>query len=369
MRSSPWTAAADGFVARQDERQSAHLLRRFAVREHGPRFWAALWALGAAAVLAALAPAVVDSGPPLRGPDVVFILAAGSFIACGLIAWRRRPDNHSGRLMTATGFAALIHPLLSQLGSPLATTLALLLYSAWTIGYVVLLLTFVTGGRPASKVDWALAGAFTFTLVVLQLAWMVFLEREDNLLLVSADAQTAETIDEGRRWLTALSSLAVAVVLAVRWRAASRARRRALLPGVVGGLSALLFTILLVDGLLAATPSEPLWWLANGALMLVPAAYLAGLLRSRLARGGLAALLLELRTMRGDELQRALGRAAGDPSLEVVDGETTPPRMAGRSIAPIEHEGRRVAALVYDDSLDDDPELVNGVRARSEERV
>ena len=69
-----------------------------------------------------------------------------------------------------------------------------------------------------------------------------------------------------------MASLAVALVLATRWSAASRPRRRALMPGVVGAVSALLFAALLVDGLVADTVSEPLWWVANGALLPVPAA-------------------------------------------------------------------------------------------------
>jgi hypothetical protein len=128
----------------------------------------------------------------------------------------------------------------------------------------------LTGGRLESNVDRFLVGVFTVSLLVLQVVWLLFLEREGNLLVVAGDPQVAQVIDEGRRWLTAGASLVVALVLAARWRAASRPRRRALVPGLVGILSALLFTALLVDGLVATRPSEPLWWLANGALMLVP---------------------------------------------------------------------------------------------------
>jgi signal transduction histidine kinase len=265
--------------------------------------------------------------------------------------------------MTATGFAALAYPLLSQLDGAAAATVGLLLSSAWTIGYVALLLTFATGGRIASPVDAALVATFTLTLLVLQFTWMLFLDMPGNLLLVDGDAQAAEVIDEGRRWLTAVASLCVAIVIGARWLSASRARREALLPSVVGCVSAVLFTGLLVDGLTRETPSEHLWWLANGALLLVPAAYLAGLLRSRLARAGLAPLLLQLRGMRGEELETALARALGDPTLELVrDGAVAPP-AAGRSVAPIERDGREIAALVYDDSRDNDPALVEAVTA------
>jgi signal transduction histidine kinase len=87
---------------------------------------------------------------------------------------------------------------------------------------------------------------------------------------------------------------------------------------------------------------------------------------SRPPRRGLAELLRELRGMRGEALQAALGRALGDPDLVVVhatpDG-TLPAPDDRRSVAPVERDGRQFAALVYDASLDDDPELVEAVAA------
>jgi len=363
MQLMPRETTAEGFVARLAPHEGTDVLGRFMLREHGPAFWRVLWSAGAVAAVAALIPAVNDRGPHLQGPDVVFILAAASFIACGLIAWRRRSDNHSGRLMTTTGFAALAFPLLIQVERAPATTLAQLLYSAWTIGYVALLLTFATGGRLASLVDTALVAMFTLALLVLQFTWLLFANLEDNVLLIRDDAAIAQSIDEWRRWLTAAASLAVAVVIAARWKAATRPRREALLPGVVGGVSALLFTALLVDGLVHDAPSKALWWVANGALLLMPAAYLAGLLRSRLARGGLAPLLLELRSLRGEQLRAALARALGDPTLELVGAGTVTEPGAHRSVASLERDGHELAAIVYDDSLDNDPELVEAVRA------
>jgi signal transduction histidine kinase len=87
---------------------------------------------------------------------------------------------------------------------------------------------------------------------------------------------------------------------------------------------------------------------------------------SRPPRRGLAELLRELRGMRGEALQAALGRALGDPDLVVVhatpDG-TLPAPDDRRSVALVERDGRQFAALVYDASLDDDPELVEAVAA------
>jgi signal transduction histidine kinase len=172
-------------------------------------------------------------------------------------------------------------------------------------------------------------------------------------------------------WLASISCLAVAAVIGAPWKAASRPRRRALLPSVAG-ISALLFFAAVQQ----ATPLA-LQWLAVCSLLLVPAAFLAGLLRSKLARGGLAALVPELRTMRGTELEAALARTLGDPGLVVAyrvphrsayvraDGAAVRMPVAGeeRRIVPVERNGREIAALLYDASLDDDPELVEAVSA------
>ena len=59
--------------------------------------------------------------------------------------------------------------------------------------------------------------------------------------------------------------------------------------------------------------------------------------------------------MRSEELQPAVAKALGDPSAEIVLGR--PPVEPGRSLAPIDDD----ASLVYDASLDDDPELIEAV--------
>jgi signal transduction histidine kinase len=131
-------------------------------------------------------------------------------------------------------------------------------------------------------------------------------------------------------------------------------------------------TSLLVD-----SPVIPLVWILNTALLTVPAALLWGLLRSRLARGGLADLLRELGTRRGVQLEAGLAKVLGDPWLVLayrvpggrsyIDGSGRPvalPAPGGdRTAAPIERDGRELGMLVYDASLDDDPELVEAVAA------
>ena len=90
----------------------------------------------------------------------------------------------------------LAAPILSQIDSAPAFTLVTLVNEMWIIVYVTLILSFVTGGRLVSTVDRVLVGMFFVGLFVLQFAVMLFLEHEDNLLLVRPDAGLANALDE-----------------------------------------------------------------------------------------------------------------------------------------------------------------------------
>ena len=93
IRFTPWGAAAGDLVTKPVGRRSARVLTRFDGPPRSPAFWFSLWAAAAALELAALAPAVLgDETAP--GYRIVFRLIGGSFAACGLIAWHRRPDGN-----------------------------------------------------------------------------------------------------------------------------------------------------------------------------------------------------------------------------------------------------------------------------------
>jgi signal transduction histidine kinase len=322
-------------------------------------------------------PVIFPGEEHVAAEQVVYRLIGGSFAACGLIAWRRRPDSRSGLLMAVAGAGFFVSALLVQIEAPAAQTAAILLQELWAPVFVALLLTFLTGGRLESTVDWLLVGALVLALWVGQFVWLLFYEQEGNLLAVFPNADIADAVDKGQRSLAGLACVAVAVVVAARWRAASRPRRRALLPSVAGSAALLLFAALLTNDIVTGSRSQTVLWLAIVSLVSVPAAFLVGLLRSRLARGGLADLFRDLKTTRGFALQEALAKTLGDPSLVVAyrlpeslgyadaDGRPVlvPPVAGDRSAATVESDGIELAALVYDASLDDDPELVEAVRA------
>src|SRR4029079_6672303 len=96
-------------------------------------------------------------------------------------------------------------------------------------------------------------------------------------------------------------------------------------------------------------------WIATCSLITVPIAFLAGLLRSRLGRGGVAALSRDVRAIGRVELQTALARVLGDPQLLLAfphgDGfadaagrpMTVPAAEAGRAVTPVDPHGAAVA--------------------------
>jgi signal transduction histidine kinase len=114
-------------------------------------------------------------------------------------------------------------------------------------------------------------------------------------------------------------------------------------------------------------------------MLLVPLGFLEGLLRTRLSRAAVGDLVIELggEPMHREDLVRALARRMGDPSLEIayvvsdgrgyVDASGFPYELpgegSGRAVTVLESEGRSIAALVHDEALAHDPEIVEAVAA------
>jgi signal transduction histidine kinase len=328
---------------------SRSVVNRFAVPARGPAFWAALWALLVAAETAAVT-SIVFADDPVPGYRAIFRLVGGAYVACGLIGWRRRPDSYSGPLMVAVGFGLLVEPVFSQFDNPTIRLFGDLLEDVWAIPMVALLVTFLHGGRLEGTAERVLVGVVIFQAFV-ELLRHLFLPREGNFLLVQADAGIADAFLAVFVLCVIFACLGTAVVIGVRFARASPPRRRAMGPSVAGIVCLLFFAA--VNSLDIVV----LAYLAVTSLLLIPAAFLYGLLRSRLARGGVADLFGEIRTLRGEELQARLARAAGDPSLELVRGNPGPV-APGRAVAALDG-----GALVYDPALDEDPELVEVIAA------
>jgi signal transduction histidine kinase len=112
-------------------------------------------------------------------------------------------------------------------------------------------------------------------------------------------------------------------------------------------------------------------------LAAVPVALVVGLLRTHLAHGAVATLLLALERLPASAVRDALARALRDPSVEVAfwvpdqrgyvdpDGRPvpSPTETDERAVIHLSHEDDRIAAISHDPALGEDPELVESVAA------
>ena len=344
-------------------------------------------ATGAAAfACAALAIVSVEQGQ-LRGDAVSlarFTIVAGvSFICAGLIASARRPERWTGSLMIAAGFALFAQTLIDADRSfPFTLGLTALGIPAAILMHLVLVFP---DGRLHSGWERLVVGVAYFNAIVVQGVMLMFMDVghvggcpcPENLLFIRDDMTTHMRLMSVERYLGLAVAVAVLVDLAARWRVATPLLRRALAPiVVVGGLAiALLAATLLASSLPYQGAPYRLQSAQHLAFGLVPIAYLIGLWRARLGRAGASDLIVELgRGLELGQLRDAIGQALRDPSLELgfwirdpdeyVDVAGRPISVAptpGRAVTVLERHGRKVAALVHDPALTENPALLDAV--------
>ncbi|HEX2303871.1 MAG TPA: PAS domain S-box protein [Gaiella sp.] len=344
---------------------------------------AAAVALGVALYAGALV--LVVTGEP-REPQTLnlfaLVLVAGLvFTVTGAIAAWRRPNNRTGAQMMAVG-------LLWSLGALQATNTSL----PFTVGFVLsglafaafahLILSYPTGllRREDRPLVWAVLGLVTLGPLAITLV-------DPSPIPTCENCPESAFLVADRPGLTravtvalTLSALAVATVFAVRlvrrYRLASPPLRRVLGPVYLVTLVALVDLVASgVVGTVDASAGLVVELVAICSLALMPIAFLAGILRTRLARAGIADLVIAVGN--GTPLKAALADALGDPSLDLaywspqrqgwVDDEgrtlSEPIARGAHAARVVEHGGKRVAALLHDRSLADQHELVDAVAA------
>jgi hypothetical protein len=274
----------------------------------------ALWPLGIAAVAAGFV-LLFDGEGGVTFADVILRSVGGSFIACGLIAWQRRPDSPTGGWMTLTGFTLLAGQLLAEAGAPAAYTLGEVVATWWYVPFAALVLSF-PGGRIGARTDRLIVAGFVFGGVVLQLLWLLFLQfppGRENVILISADDGVADAIDQFQRLFNSTMGAVLAGAGAMRWLRASPPLRRLLLPTLAGSAAVL---ILALQGYYRAVAGEFVrsnQEITAIVLFSVPLAYLLGILRSHYARAGMADLVVALQSAPDvKRLSGLLGAALGD---------------------------------------------------------
>jgi signal transduction histidine kinase len=287
------------------------------------------------------------------------VLAAASFIAAGMVAWRVRPHNRLGLLSVVVGVLWILakFPLwLPEWAHDWAR-------GAWAAVLVHLVLAVPTGrlDRPASRAVVALAYVTAAVAVLL-----------DTLAPPGGDELNVAAVVGG-----AVGGLLVVALQLARWHDSSPSQRRALTPVfAAAALAAALFVV--SRPVAAAGVVAPLLTAATQvAFAAMPLAYLAGVLRRRIDRGGVAELVVRLdQAPEPTSFQRALSETLHDPTLRVgywipaseryvdFDGHPFQPSDAGRrATTRVDRHGSPLVVVEHDPALLDEPGLIDAACA------
>jgi len=320
------------------------------------------------------------------------IVAVGwAFLVAGLVAWSRRPGNRMGPLLTASAFALLLRQLRYSHDPAVFTVF----FALGEVSYALVahtVLAYPTGlvrdrfERAFLVAAYTVALAFPLAILLVHdgtrsLRFLDPTPHASSIVLVE-DGDLAVAFQKAFVVIAwgILASLFIALVVRRLWRATPRARRM-LAPLGVGAIAVALRAVFEGVFTFVPRPSEVLyvylfWWQISGFLAL-PLALLVGVLRSRLARGGVADLVVAMDHASPRDLRDALARALADPTLELafrlpaerryVDADGAPLELPegdeGRAVTLLEHDGEPLGAIVHDPILREEPRLVESVGA------
>jgi signal transduction histidine kinase len=308
-----------------------------------------------------------DYGPLPHVHAVLVAWIVVSYVGCGLIAWSRRPESRFGPLLVAAGLV----PALSRLAEGDFAPLHVLGEGLLLLPAVLFIHVFLAypSGRLVRR----------FERLVVVSGYVVVFGLDLLRLVLEASGRDGAVVVQAQRIGVAIVALAAVAALISRRRASGRPVR--------GSFELLVFCfglalVALVTGTLMLSLGAPgrheVRWVAFALVGIAPVLLLAGHLRAKLARSAVGDLFVELRRDPAPaELEQALARAIGDRSLTLAywlpefrsyagpDGRpvTLPDPSEARAVMHIERDGARVAALVHDRSLEDEPELLDSAAA------
>jgi signal transduction histidine kinase len=343
---------------------------------------ALLWILALAGVASCACTAVLASlneelyQPALRVLLVIWLTLP--FILAGLVAWRRRPDSAFGPLMIVTGFAIQL-TILEWTEQPLLNTIGQLcdLLAAALLLHVFLA---YPSGRLRSQIERVVVVTAYVAAVGLQLVILMLGGFNDrHLLTVVKQPAAAEAVQNLLLLMLSALALVGVVLLWRRWRSLPSWQRRRSTQIVINcfSLSLVMLAALLTVGAFQLPGFEILRLATFAVVGLAPLAFLAGLLDARLAKASVGELLVQLRASPAPDLQELLAQALRDPTLSLIywlpqygswadqngNPTTLPEPDSGRRVTVVEQHGEQIAALVYDATLGEEPELVEAVSA------
>jgi signal transduction histidine kinase len=313
-----------------------------------------------------------------------------AFVLAGSVAWLRRPANLLGPLMLAAGLAYLARQLRYSEDALLFTVFFLL--GDLCFALVPHSILAYPSGRVEGRWSRRLVVAGYATVVGFPLAILLLHGAQHplvtplpqrSLLLVADHAHAVELVQKAQTaiFYGVLTCLFIVVIGGRLLRATPRARRM-LAPLLLAAVALALRGAF--ECFRTFVNQQPfayayLFWWQIAAFIALPLALLAGMLRARLARASVGELVVALDQAPAtpQSLRDALARTLADPSLELyfwlperrefVDAAgvavSLPPEDSGRAVTTLDHHGEPLAAIVYDPSLLEEPELVDAAGA------
>src|SRR6266568_8487089 len=347
-----------------------------------PRTALFVWILGAPTTLVA-GPLMFRTGESLPRV-VVYNMSALVFLTTGLIAWRRRPGNPTGRQIMAIGFLETLPVIAIRSTVPWLVAVGHVMAGSGEVVLVYILLAY-PWGRLSNRFDrWAVS-VLAIMLVHVGTASVLSIGTCPYCPAGLGEAPRSETTSVFQTVETlgyAITGAIVLVRIFRRYFVASRPARRVLAPVLFGGVVAILVTAWreVSPPLLGAHVPSPLAFsAATAAEALIPIGLLLGFLRLRLERASIGALAADLTLGAAvrEQLQARLAKRLGDPKLRVGfwspdasayvdrDGQAIDIERfsADRSVRVLDRAGRPNLAIVFDAALAEDPGLVDHVGA------
>ncbi|HKD33484.1 MAG TPA: histidine kinase [Gaiellaceae bacterium] len=336
------------------------------------------------------------SSPLIQSPHTTALVRGSlvaAYIGVGAYTWWRQPARRLGALIAAAGLLYSMTSLAnSQQSLPFTIGRLALAVLAVYFGYLFLCfphdrLVTVAERRllatlaATSAVVWAIVLALAHDLPHGGAFSDCIKSCPDNAFqVVSTSEPVSDALGYIANGITAFLVLVVAAVLVRRLRAPSRLRRRAVAPllgaAILFGVSYAAYSLasqLGVDSSFAALRVVS----AIGAFG-IALALLIGQFRGRIfAATNLWQIVAasQNRRVTPSWVEEVLGKALGDPSFRLglwdperrrfVDAHGEPLDLAGvdpaSSVTRIEHDGHASMALIHDSSLEDEPEIVQGL--------
>lgn len=308
--------------------------------------------------------------PGGRVISYIGIVLASGFVGVGAFAWLRRPDNRTGLLMTLVGVAFAFSGL--QLFDERGLwAIGAMSQSAGVAVLIHLLLAFPSGRLQTRAERRVAALAYTFagaTPLVIPFASCEVADcPSTNPVLIADSALIVGILGVIQIVCIAIAIPATLVLLLRRRRDSTPAQRRGLDPVLLLGIAILVLGVLLIVTQMAGFGEDAGQIAFIGALALLPAAFLLGLVRTRFFRTATVARLIERLTADPRGVREALAVALDDPTLDIaywlpergyVDRDGHAVEARDRELTEIKHEGRRVGALLHHQVFMETPELL-----------